>query len=362
MLSAMTHLNAYAKWLEDEGVRWWDFPSRESDRCLVRFRGALMNNVEEGCLAPSTASHRMSAVIRFYRWLHSENLLSPEWPMWNEKVVGVRLTDSFGFERTLITNSTDLAIPNRKASRDTLEGGLLPVSLRRRNAILTYCNKNASQELTLMLGLGFRTGMRLGTICDLKIKTLQRAVPDPSFPGWFRIAVGPGAHPPVHTKYGVTGQIWIDESDLQAITSYSFEFRRLNRQARAAPEHREHVFLTRNGAPYGADSGDKSNALNVELHRLRRRSIAEGIEDLRNFHFHQSRCTFATEIARLALKHGNANQAISFVKQALLHRDESTTLKYIRFVENNSVMASAADEFTKAFVGFPAVVEESELE
>ena len=63
--SNMSHLLAYAKWLEAESLAWWHFPVRESARCLIRCRGALVaarNNAE---LAPSTTSQRMASVIRF---------------------------------------------------------------------------------------------------------------------------------------------------------------------------------------------------------------------------------------------------------------------------------------------------------
>ncbi|MDF7225046.1 hypothetical protein [Proteus mirabilis] len=56
----MSHLLAYAKWLEAESIQWWNFPERESESCLVRFRGALVAARNNGELAPSTASHRMA--------------------------------------------------------------------------------------------------------------------------------------------------------------------------------------------------------------------------------------------------------------------------------------------------------------
>lgn len=349
--SAMTSIHAYAKWLEKEDVNWWDFPAREADRCLVRYRGALIDARDGGELAPSTAQQRMAVVVRFYRWLWATRLISPEWPMWQDKQVGVRITDTFGFERTLMMTSTDLAIPNRKAIGDGLEDGLLPVSVANRNVILAFASSHASEELALMLRLGFRTGMRLGTITDLKIGSLERAVPDPSFPTWYRLAVGPGAHPPVHTKFGVTGQIWIEEGDLQMLKDYAFSSRRLKRQALAKPEYRENVFLTRFGGRYGAEGADMSRSLNVEIGRLRNKGVAAGHSVFRTFHFHQSRCTFATELARVAIRHGGVNVAIQLVKQALLHKNESTTIKYIRFVEKSAVMAEAADAFTQSFLG-----------
>lgn len=353
--SVMTRLHAYAKWLEAESINWWHFPAREEDRCLVLYRGALIQAMQEGHIAASTASQRMSVVVRFYRWLSASNLISPHWPMWQERQIGVRITDAFGFERTLKMASTDLAIPNRSRHGERLEDGLLPVSILDRDAILTLAQEKASEELALMLRLGFRTGMRLGTITDLKIGTLERAAPDPLMPGWFRLAVGPGVWPPVHTKFGVTGQVWIEGRDLKALKDYFYSARHLKRQAKAKPSHRDLMFLNRFGAPYCKDSIDpsanSSKAIDVEMCRLRTAGHAEGINALRNFHFHQSRCTFATELARVVLRHGGVSMAVQMVKEALLHKNESTTLKYIRFVEKSAVMAEVSDEFTRSFLG-----------
>lgn len=353
--SVMTSLHAYAQWLEAQNVDWWHFPVREEERCLVRYRGALIEAMNEGEIAPSTTSLRMAVAVRFYRWLSANRLLSPRWPMWRERQVGIRIMDSFGFERTLKMRSTDLAIPNRARHGERLEDGLLPVSIADRDAILALAQEKASEELALMLRLGFRTGMRLGTITDLKIGTLDRAAPDPLLPGWYRLAVGPGARPAVHTKFGVTGQIWIEAGDLQSLKDYFYSVRRLKRQAQAKPHHRDLVFLSRFGRPYG-DPGtgfgvESNRAIKVEMGRLRAAGIASGVNVLNNFHFHQSRCTFATELARVVLRHGGVSMAIQMVKEALLHKDEATTLKYIKFVEKSAVMAEVADEFTRSFLG-----------
>src|SRR5690606_41368884 len=77
-----TSLHTYAQWLEKTATNWWEFPPRKADRCLVRYRGALIQARDEGELAPSTASQRMRVAVSFYRWLLSTGLLSPNWPMW----------------------------------------------------------------------------------------------------------------------------------------------------------------------------------------------------------------------------------------------------------------------------------------
>lgn len=83
--SNMSHLLAYAKWLESESIDWWHFPERESERCLIRFRGALIQARNSGELAPSTTSQRMASVIRYYKWVKEKGIISPEWPMWQDR-------------------------------------------------------------------------------------------------------------------------------------------------------------------------------------------------------------------------------------------------------------------------------------
>lgn len=350
-LSSLTHLHAYAKWLERERISWWHFPARESERCLTKFRGELIAARNRGDLAPSTATQRMGVIIRFYRWLSATRLLSTDWPMWTDKQVGLKLLDEFGFARTMMVSSTNLAIPNRKAPGEKLEDGLAPLSRDSSQEILRFALQKASHELYLMLKIGFGTGMRIGTICDLRIATIQRAVPDLQFPGFYKLAVGPGAHPPVHTKFGVTGQIWISEGNLLLLKEYIYSTRRLLRQGKASTEDRDAIFLTRDGNLFGKGDGNSSRGISVQLGRLKKAGVANGIVSFRGFKFHQTRCTFATELARSALAHGTVSMTIQIVKDALLHKSEKTTFSYIRFIEKTSAMSKVANEFTREFLG-----------
>lgn len=348
--STMNHMRAYAQWLEAEQVDWWHFPARASERCLLRFRGDLVRARDRGEVAPSTASIRMAAVIRFYRWLLATGLLTTPWPLWTERKVGIRISNPFGFEHTLRVMSTDLAIPNRAvAGALRLEDGVIPLTSEGMRQVREYTDLRASVELALMLRIGFETGLRLGSIVDLKVQTLERAAPDPVAPfSWYRISVGPAAKPPVHTKGGASGMVPIPNSLLAALRAYAISTRRLKRQADAAPENRDLLFLTRFGNPYSDPEG---RAVNVEMSRLRAAAVADGLEVFRDFHFHRTRATFATLLTRAALKHLEVGDAVAFVREACLHKNEATTLKYIKFIETSKAMAEAADEFTKEFMG-----------
>ena len=247
--SAMGHLLGYANWLEEENLDWWHFPARRTERCLPRFRGALIAARNRGDIAPSTASARMSTVIRFYRWLQEMKLLSPDVPMWTDRQVGVRLKDGFGFEHMMQVVSTDLSIKNTKVGGAIeLEDGVTPLTSSGASEVLAFAALNASEELTLMLQLGFGTGLRLGSIVDLKLETLERAALDP-ISGCYTLSIGPAAKPPVATKFGNSGNVPIPVFLLDTLRAYSLSTRRLKRQSIAARELSGLLFLTRFGKP-----------------------------------------------------------------------------------------------------------------
>jgi integrase len=349
--SKSVSLYAYAKWLEGSGTDWKEFPVKESERCLVKYRGFLIKARKDSDIAPSTTSQRMRVVIQFYRWLRQTSLLSPEWPMWRESFVNIKTNNKFGLERTFTVNTTSLSIPNKSTVGEKLEDGLLPVSANDRTKILEIAKSYLPREIHLMLMTGFFTGMRVQTITSLTIQTLENAVEDPATPELYRVAVGPGANPPVSTKAGVTGHIMIPRSLLEELMAYCYSTARLLRQAKARPESRALVFLTKHGNPYANRHKDRSPALNVFMHGLRKIGRKQGVAALSTFKFHQTRCTFATELTKLAINAGGSIHAIGIVKDALLHRDEATTMKYIRFVERTPIKIAMANTFTQTFFG-----------
>ncbi|MGE1084178.1 site-specific integrase [Pseudomonas shirazensis] len=350
VISQFSSLVYYANWLELSNSNWWDFPARKDQRCLIMFRGTLIKERDSGSLSPSTATKRMRDVISFYKWLKATKLLVTYWPMWNEKHATIVINNKYGFERTMTVSTTDLSIKYRPPGGEKLEEGLLPVSSADRDNILRFASEYASTELYLMLTLGFFTGMRIGTLCDLRLETLLMATPDPACHDLLKITIGPGATPKVATKHGVTGQIWITKFHRDSIIEYFYSPRRLLREAKAAPQNKSLIFLTRYGKPYVKSAGANSSAINVEMFNLRNKAAAKKIKYMEGFYFHRSRCTFATELAKILIPTAGAINALAIIKDALLHRDEATTLKYIKFVEKSPAKAAYANEFTQLFL------------
>jgi hypothetical protein len=262
--SNLRHLHKYAEWLEAEGLDWRFFPMLERDRVLIRWRKKLMETRDKyGLLAPSTATQRMNSTIQFYRYARANDLIDRDVPLWQERQVQHRYHDSVGFQRTMLLSSTDLAIPNRVRHGLRLEEGLLPITKDQMQQLLGFTQQegNASVELNLMLQIGFYTGARIETIADLKKGTLDNAVSDPSVPGFMYLSVGPGYRPHVATKFNVQGRIMLPDRLFHALCDYVTEPRRLKREALAATEIKDLVFLTRFGRRYANRESTSGTAI-----------------------------------------------------------------------------------------------------
>lgn len=349
-------LLTYARWLENSETtekpsHWWDFPQRESERCLVRFRGFLIKQSDSGELSPSTVTNYMRAVIQFYRWLYANRLVTPQWPMWRDRSVSILLPNNGWFERTILVLSNDLSIPNRKRNSDGLEGGLHPVSEVERKLILGLAGQHCPIEIGLMLRLGFETGMRIGTLADIKVATLINAIPDPGGANAFLISIGPGAHPPVSTKFGTYGNVMVPGLLFEDLINYSRSTQRLKRKAIAAIENKDLLFLTRFGNRYANRKSDKSSAINVAMHHLKSVALQSG-NNINHFKFHMTRATFACDVVTLALQYQSEGiDPIEFVKDLLFHKNRSTAEVYIKYVQKQPIKTELSNEFTRAFLG-----------
>lgn len=351
----MRHLHKYAQWLEAECLDWRHFPMLERDRVLIRWRKKLMEERDKyGLLAPSTATQRMNATIHFYRYARANDFIGRDAPLWEERQVVHRFHDAVGFERTMLLSSTDLAIPNRRRHGLQLEDGLMPITKDQMHELLSFTQQegNASPELHLMLQLGFYTGARIQTITDLKKGSLDNAVADPAVPGLVYISVGPGHKPHVATKFNVQGRILVPDWLFRDLCAYVTDPRRLTREAKAAQENKDLIFLTRFGRRYAESASVSGTAVGRAMVDLRRAATLAGLKFMKNFHFHMTRATFGTWLTETLLEMGYDHKAVlTFVSDAMLHKDIETTLRYIKFVQQTPIKIKVANEFTEAFLG-----------
>lgn len=343
VVSSMGHLKHYASWLEREQADWRDFPMRKRDRCLFRYRGFLVEQRDCGFLSPSTTAARMAAVIRFYRWAQAYRWIERK-ELWEDQQKAIKFHTTVGLQRTMAVMSSELSIPNRRIAGLTVEGGLIPITVENRDLLLRFLADREAVELHLMFLLGFFTGARSETIRTLRLSSLNSAIEDDSHPGMSLITVGPGSG--VKTKYGVPGQLKIATPLMNALEQYAFSPRRAFRQARATGDDKGVLFLTERGNPYSETSFTKL------ISRLREQLSDAGLNQFRQLKFHQSRATFGTQLMTVAMeKLASTGDAIRFVRDAMFHKDERTTWKYVKFVEEAPLREQLSGEFFSLFTG-----------
>jgi integrase len=349
----LRHLHKYANWLElPESPDWRHFPMTRAERVLMKWRKYLIDSRDKYViLAPSTTTARMNACIAFYRYCSVYGFVSRTATKWNDIPLTIKYSDSAGFERSIQTITTDISIKCRVTKRTKVEDGLLPISGKHMMQLLEFAQKNSTPELYLMLKIGFFTGARLQTICDLKIKNIERATQDPEIEGIWRISVGAGSHPYVSTKFDVSGDILVPEQLLGELKAYAYGLRRTTREVKAHANNRGLLFLTSRGNAYQRkEDGKSSSAINNEMVILRRKATSEGLKFMEKFYFHQSRATYGTQLMKLLLAQGDLQAALEFVRNAMFHKEISTTLTYVKFIEQSKGKMQIANAYSQAFL------------
>lgn len=339
-------LLAYLQYCEHESLDPMHFGAARHSKPSYLFRGHLVRQKkgdEPRRLASSTASARINAVTRFLEWSLEHGWLDRSAEPFREKYSMRSTHDRIGFERRHLVRSTDLAIRKSRTELDSVEGGLRPVSAKQKDKILKYAKEFSSVEFSLMLEIGFQTGLRIQSICGLHTSSFIHAIPG-EVKGIYYFNVGPKYDIP--TKFGVNYRTLIPESLLIKINIYINSQRRTKRVAKAKESDQKFIFLNRWGKPYHQGGSDTNSSISQDLHRLKKR-IASNL-DMTDFYFHCTRATFGTSIVMAGLNAGiRVDRIINTVRQLLGHKDASTTLKYISFVENMQTNEKINEEFQK---------------
>lgn len=343
VVSTMRHLKGYADWLEQNDIDWRDFPKKRKDRCLFRFRGHLISQRNEGVIKPSYATARMNAVINFYRWAQIHGWIERK-ELWEDETKSIRFVSTTGFARTMRVVSSELSIPNRTRLGMRLEDGLTPISEENRTILLKFLQERGMTELYFMYLLGFYTGARSETIRTLRLSNIENALDDPTTPALKRVAVGPPTK--VKTKYDVSAQLLVPTPLIEVLQRYAYSVRRLTRQARASETDRALLFLTERGNGYSETSFTKL------VSDLRERLLKAGHGQFQDMKFHQTRATYGTQLMRWAMNVlPSETDALVFVRDAMFHKEESTTWRYIKFIRSEPIKEKLSEEFFNLFTG-----------
>ncbi len=341
----MTHLSRYANWLEEARLHWLHFPKKKYERCLFKFRGYLIWLRNEGFLAPSTTSQTMRNVVAFYRWASDEGYAQAQSNLFDDKNKIVYFFDNVGFNRSMTVVSSELFIPNRKRTGTLLEDGLTPISQASTKILMTHLSEHSNYELYLMFRTALLTGCRHETISTLNIDVLKKSYPDPLLLSIMRVEIGPGTD--VETKFNVSGAVYFPKSLVIELIEYFGSAEAILRRSKAKKSLQRNIFLTSHNNRYTKET------FGTLLYRLKNELIESGHTEFGRFKFHQLRAAFGTMMMRALLQTQGVSSlnAIEFVREAMLHKEVSTTWKYIKFIENEPIEEQFLQTLWEMFTG-----------
>lgn len=326
------HIRLYADWLENNNLDWLYFPMTKRERCLYRFRGFLIDCRDSGLLAPSTVSHAMNTLIKFYRWADAEGITNKNLELWDSSVARLRYFDKEGFERTIDKNTTDVAIPNRTRGSQAPEDGLFPLILAQVKVLMSHLKKQSNYEFYLIHKTALLTGCRFETVTTLTIDVLRNSYKVTGIDNCRHVRVGPGTN--VSTKFDVSGSVPFPDFLVDELIAHYESLDSMLRRSKCKGEHHKSIFLTNRGNPYTLQS------FSTLMTRLRNELAISGHSEFMRFHFHQLRATFSTMLMRSALSSKNMSKAnaIEYLATILLHADTATAWKYLKLVEEGPVI------------------------
>lgn len=333
-------LVSYANFLETNGLVWNDLDKPDSEKPTYLYKSHRNINVKEGTGAYSTAQTELRAVATFYIWCTSTGQLPDNCRPFLTRTNQVHVLTKFGSKTVERTVSNMPLKRRRTAARSTLEDGLKPVSAELQKQILTLSEAHAGTEITLMLAIGFSSGIRLGSITDLKCETIEKAAAS-NLKGHKSIRIGPAYG--VMTKFSTNYSPVVPDALAQRLTSYITSVRRLKRAIKHGGRYSQHLFLTPQGRPYHDDNGVPSSAIGVAIHRIRAIAKASDLP-IEDFRFHDSRATFACNLLDAAMAIGiPVTSALSIITEFLGQSDERTALRYVQYAQKRRVVEKYND-------------------
>lgn len=349
---------SYMNYMESEGLDWRDAPMRYDDDSMTLYRGWLIgrrDGVYEGHLSASTPPSYINDAIALFKWLVKNNLLDQNAFKIEEHKRIVTRTDKFGLPQPTTLTTNNYTILNNTQNQIKLEDGVLPVSTEMRDTIISLAKDLAPYELYLMLKLGFFTGMRIGSITTLKRQTFENATIVPFTDGTImELSIGPNvAYAPVATKNSKNGKVIIPKDLYEEIRNYLDSTRRIKRESKASTADKNVVFLTQYGTTYERNEVTDASSINSAMSRFRKKTKNHG-HNIKNFYFHQSRATFATCVAHMAISNSTGRSLgsiLAMIQNLLMHESPDVSLAYIQLLEQRQIQSEWANLYTNLFFG-----------
>ncbi|ATZ66195.1 tyrosine-type recombinase/integrase [Acinetobacter haemolyticus] len=357
--SIANQLVDFQRFLEDEQLNCLKFHKVKQSNAIFKYRTRLIEQANAGLISARSASNRINAVVNFYRFLVTDDLVDHQrYGMPFQDVYKyIAVDNEFGARRKMAIKSHDLAIhvPAKAHNSETIvDGGeLSPLTVEEQAVILKALQKS-SREYQLMFYLALFTGARLQTICTLRIKYLLNREAD-SY-GFIRLPVGAGTG--IDTKFQKPMTLLVPDWLAQDIEIYikSEQAHQRRQKSNYGDSDENYVFLTKLGTPFYTSKAEQqeltekikaSESFGARLKLYEGEAVRSYLKvvllpeirlidpQFQSFKFHDLRASFGINLLESQLKHlpegHNHMTAVEYVQARMGHSNISTTLQYLNY-------------------------------
>lgn len=372
--SLANDLVAYRQFLDESQINWLDFPKNKLNRPTYRYRSYLKTLIDADEIAPATARRRMGTIIAFYRWLHAEGVLIPEFPMWKESDRLIELRNQYGVPYDKRVKTTDISIKITNSNNpysDVIDDGgqLRPLLIKEQEWVLETLISLANTEMTLIHLCSLLTGARLQTILTIRLHHVLTEIDNPNL-FEVRIPAGPGTG--IDTKNDKKIVLHFPLWFYQKLHTYALSQRAQKRRQKAVngDTENQYLFLSNRGTPFYQSKADLQHFnKDFSLHHAKhgqavRQFITEKVLPLIrqrfgiptfNYKFHDLRASYGMNLTDAQLElvskgERSLNEAREFVKIRMCHESSTTTDLYLQYRSNLKLVRKIATEHDQHLV------------
>jgi len=325
-------LKKYYAFLEDNELKWNQFPSQKHLRPTYLYRNKLLlKEVKQQTIKASTASLYINIIVQFYLWALHERFLvidknrTPfEFELVNVPFWSIGNTSN----RSFVVKTTDIKIKSPRLSEDQSLNPLTKEELFLYFKALKLCN----EPFVIQQLLQIQCGLRIEEACTFSAHSVTR----PSF-HQKREEVEIGPHIGVRTKFGAIRKIEIPSVLMMRMYKYLVSEKReklLDKSGRNK-EFNCPLLLNSKGKNYSSQ--------NVQRYfSTLRNKIRESYATPFEHKTHDLRATYGTYRLASILEAGlNPVDAMRLVMGWLGHKNEQTTWKYLRYLNKQQLHQKA---------------------
>ncbi len=351
-------LAAYRQFLDEFEIGWEVFDKNKLYRPTYRYRAYLRSLIDTDEVSVSSARRRMSSVIAFYRWLQSEGVLKPDFPMWRESDQYIDIKNEYGISFSKKIKSTDVSIKVVKSQNpyaDTISDGgqLRPLFKEEQFWLLKALIALNNTEMFLIHLLALASGARLQTILTIR---LHHVLTDMSGSNLNEIRIPAGPSTGIDTKNNKKLVLHLPLWLYQKLHIYANSENAKKRRVKSSLGNSEvqFLFLSNRGKPY-YQSKDEIQTFRQEFdlhHSKNGQTVRQFINDkiipyIREeeakpkfrYRFHDLRATYGMnltdeQLENVARGRISLHQAREFVRVRMCHESSATTDLYLQYRQN----------------------------